>query len=123
MTDSSLPGIETLEERPSRATPDTSSAAVGVLCIAVLLWFGFQTSVLIRDRKNLTTAHTNQEQLLQQANRVRTQVEALARGTLQLAQQGNAGATLIVEQLARRGITISPGGTPPGGPPAAAPSK
>jgi hypothetical protein len=61
---------------------------------------------------------------------MRLQLDGIARRTYELAQQGNPGASAIVEQLARRGIRIQPGtppapGTPavPGAAPAPAPSK
>lgn len=93
---------------PARGSISGIERTVAVLTIGLALWFGFQTSALIRDRRNLATVRTNQEPLLQQAQRVRAQLDAIARGTLQLAQQGNTSAALIVDQLARRGITINP---------------
>ena len=97
-----------------------------LLATAMLVWLGFQTFQLARERSTLGTIKVNQETTIAQAQRVRGQLDSIARRTLELAQQGNAGAAAIVEQLARRGVAINPSApaTPspgPGSPPA--PSK
>ena len=100
--------------------------AVFLLATAMLVWLGFQTFQLARERSTLETIKVNQETTIAQAQRVRGQLDSIARRTLELAQQGNAGAAAIVEQLARRGVAINPSApaTPsPGQGPAPAPSK
>ena len=105
-----LPGSAIGDAAAAPASPSVSGIerTVAVLTIGLVLWFGFQTSALIRERRHIAAARANQEPLIQQAQRVRVQLDALARSTLQLAQQGNPSAALIVDQLARRGITINP---------------
>ena len=44
------------------------------------------------------------------------------RRTFELAQKGNPGASLILQELARRGVTINPAPSAPGAP-APAPTK
>lgn len=88
-----------------------------LLTLTVLLSLGFNTFSLIRERGNLMAIRQNQQATIQQAERVRAQLDSIARRTLELAQQGNSGAAIIVEQLARRGLTIKPGSAPPTSPP------
>jgi hypothetical protein len=104
--------------RPERPSP---WLAVTLLTIALVAWFGFQTYQLVRERAGLQAARASQEPTIEQAQKLRTQLDAISKKTLELAKQGNAGATLIVEELARRGVTINP--SSPAGPAPPAPSK
>lgn len=81
--------------------------AVVILALTMVGWFGLQTFQLVRERAHLRSLRENQESLLQQAQRVRGQLDSIARSTLELAHKGNQGAAVIVDQLARRGITIN----------------
>jgi hypothetical protein len=81
--------------------------AVAILALSLLGYFGYQTFNLARERQSLRAALASQEPALQRAQRVRTHVDAVARGIQDLARHGNANAASIVEQLARRGITIT----------------
>jgi hypothetical protein len=90
--------------------------AVFLLAGAMLAWLGFQTFQLARERSTLHTIRANQEATIVQAQRVRSQLDSIARRTLELAQQGNPGAAAIVDQLARRGITINPAAPAPAAP-------
>ncbi|MBI3827633.1 MAG: hypothetical protein HY294_16705 [Candidatus Rokubacteria bacterium] len=83
--------------------------AVAILSLSLLAWLGFQSVQLARERHNLRAALVSQEPTIQQAQRVRAQVDAVLKDLVGLAQRGNPGAASIVEQLARRGITITPG--------------
>ena len=94
------------------AGPPGPWIAVALLTAAFLVLTGYQTFQLVRERGNLRTVRANQETPLQQAQRVRAQLDSIARSTLELAKQGNSGAAVIVEQLARRGITINPNAPP-----------
>ena len=82
----------------------------------MLTSLGLQTFQLGRERSNLHRIREDQENTMQQAKRVRAQLDSIAQRTLELAQQGNQGAAAIVEQLARRGITINPGSAGAGSP-------
>jgi hypothetical protein len=95
---------------------ETPRLWVFLLTLAVLISVGFQTVQLVRDHGSLRALRASQEPTIQQARAVRAQLDSIARRTLELAQQGNSGAATIVEQLAKRGITISPGPTPAAAP-------
>lgn len=76
--------------------------------LAVFLWSGFQCYQLFGERQSLLTAHANQQRMLDESTKLRGSLDALARETAVLADQGNAGARLIVDELRKRGVTINP---------------
>ncbi|MBI2802259.1 MAG: hypothetical protein HYX63_18590 [Gammaproteobacteria bacterium] len=79
--------------------------ALGLL--AMVIWSGFQTSQLARERDNLKQTHLGQETPLQTAFKMRAQLDAIASGTAKLAAKGNSNANSIVQALAERGVTIN----------------
>jgi hypothetical protein len=81
---------------------------VALLTVSLLVWTGFQTFQLVRERGALQRLRAGQEAPMQQGAKVRAQLDSIAKRTLELAQQGNAGAATIVEELAKRGVTINP---------------
>ena len=92
---------------PEQARSDPWTA-VALLTIAVVAWLSFQTVQQIRERTTLQNVRTAQEAALERAQKIRAQFDTITKKTLELAQQGNAGAALIVDELARRGVTITP---------------
>lgn len=89
-----------------------------LLAIAVLAWSGFQTFQLFGERNNFTTAITGQDPQMEQSRKVRAALENIATRTARIARAGNANATVVVEELRKRGITINPDGTTPAEAPA-----
>ncbi|TCV90634.1 hypothetical protein [Sulfurirhabdus autotrophica] len=79
-----------------------------LLTIALIIWAVFQSVQLYKERQNLKLSFDNQEQLIVNGKKMRTQLDAIAAGTKRLADQGNANAQLIVQQLAKNGISINP---------------
>jgi hypothetical protein len=86
------------------------SAFVPVLLVgcAVLVWMGFQTAQLISERRQLDEAHNSQAQPLEQSQKLRASLDSIAAATQKLADSGDAGAKLLVDELNKRGITINP---------------
>jgi len=95
--------------------------AVFIVAATFLTWLGFQTFQLARERFALWALRGAQENLLQHGQLVRAQLDSIERHTLELAAQGNQGAAAIIQQLERRGITITPS-QPSSGSPASAPT-
>ena len=85
-----------------------------ILALSVTGWAAFQMTQLLRERDSLETAHSSQERPMENSKKLRDQLDGLARETQLLANKGNAGARLIVEELKKRGITINP--EPPAAP-------
>ena len=83
-----------------------------LILITLVLWFGFQTYQLVKERGNLKTLQANQEMMFNNAQKMRAQLDAIAAGTAHLAQQGTANAAQVVNALKAKGITINPNATP-----------
>ena len=84
-----------------------------ITLVALLLFFGFQTLSLITERSNLSTVKSNQDQALQEAQKVQNQFQLLVTKTSELADRGHAGAKLIMEGLQKQGIGIAQKSTMP----------
>jgi hypothetical protein len=94
---------------------------VALVVLASVVWAGFQTIQLVRERETLRTIRANQENPVQEATKLRTQLDSIARGTAELANQGNPNAKTIISELQKRGITVNLNNPPP--PAASQPSK
>jgi hypothetical protein len=88
--------------------------------LAVMGWLGFQAQQQLTEREALATAHASQQQTVDNAAKLRASLDALAADTQRMAQAGNPNARLLVEELARRGVTINPGAAQGTGPVAGA---
>jgi hypothetical protein len=104
--------------QPSREAP--SRLPLILITLTLVLALGYNSFYLLRERRNLRTIRENQQASLRQADRVRAQFESIVKRMIQLSQEGHPGAKAIVEQLARRGVTIRPDAPErqPGPPPA-----
>jgi hypothetical protein len=87
-----------------------SSPQTPVLLVVagLLIWTGFQTLQLVNERTATSKALENQAALMDNAKKMRSQLDAIAANTRRLADQGNSNARLIIEQLARNGVSINP---------------
>lgn len=83
-----------------------------LLMVGLLIWSGAQTYQLFSERSTLKTLLSNQAAPFAASQKMRVQLDAIASGTQQLAEQGNQNARLVVEELRKRGITINPSSTP-----------
>jgi hypothetical protein len=68
----------------------------------------FETVHAIYDRGALSDLRRSQEPTVQEAIKVRQQLETLAAKTAQLTADGDEGAKTIVDQMKRQGVTLSP---------------
>jgi hypothetical protein len=84
--------------------------------ICALAWPAFQCYQLINEKQALETVYGSQVRAFEDAGKLRGSLDVLARETALLAERGNAGAKLVVSELARRGITINTT-APPSSPP------
>ena len=76
-----------------------------VLSLFVLM--AFETGQTIHDRGALQELRRAQEPSVQQAVKLRQQLETLAGKTAGLAAAGDSGAQAVVEQMKRQGVTLS----------------
>ena len=91
-------------------TRATTSAFLPILILSLVLlaWFAFQAFQLRTERDAMQVAMAGQDREVIEAKKLRDSLDAIARGTAQLADGGNANARLIVDELKKRGVTISP---------------
>lgn len=102
---------ETVEE-PLPKRSDASSIALTVTIVCLILWFGFQTFQLLRDRGNLGFVKANQESAMQESEKVQVQFKTLLSKIAELANQGHAGAKMVIDELQKRGVGFAPKETP-----------
>lgn len=93
-------------ENPRNLRSYTAFVPLLLLCLALLFWSAAQTLQLVGERNLLQQTHANQQQVVENALKMRNQLNTLTTETQKLADQGNANAKLIVEELKKRGVTI-----------------
>lgn len=84
--------------------------------VALLGWMAFQTVMLMQDRGGLHRTLATQQAQVTQSTRLRAALSSLASDTQKLADTGDPGAQLIVNQLRQHGITIHPDAAAPAAP-------
>lgn len=89
---------------PSRNGGD--NLTLTLVLVAVLVSTSFHTWQLVEDGHQLTGAFAIQEKQMGEAKKMRDQMEVLAVRTLLLANQGDAPAQAIVDNLRKQGINI-----------------
>lgn len=96
------------EIQKTRSNGAVITIPLGLIMFGLVLWTSFQTYMLVIESKMLKTVHANQENTVQQAVKLRNQLDSIAANTQVLADKGNTGAKTIVEELKKRGVTINP---------------
>jgi len=87
---------------------DHTRLQLALLTLALFVMVVFQTVQLVRERSTLAEVWANQEPTIQEGVRLRRQLDALATETARLAADGDVGASAIIDDLRRQGITIKP---------------
>lgn len=100
-------GSEVEESAAATAHAPNGNLALTLVVFSWCAWMVFQTVQLVRERNHLTQLKINQETALQEATKVRAQIEAITADTAKLAASGNQGAQRIVAELRKRGFKIS----------------
>lgn len=86
------------------ATQRSGSNLPFILTLAALLiYFGFQTLQLLTERGNLGMVKSSQEAAIQEAQKLQAQFKAIVGKVGELADQGHAGAKMVMEELFSRG--------------------
>jgi len=76
-----------------------------LVVVALFVLMAFETGQAIHDRGALSDLRRSQEPTVQEAIKVRQQLDTLARKTAQLAADG---ARSIVDQMKRQGVSLNP---------------
>ena len=104
--------IDTVDGPPDAAKPPSIVPFVTTLA-ALLIFFGFQTLSLLNERSSLSQVKSNQEGALQESQKVQAQFKLLVTKVNGLAEQGHAGAKMIMEGLQRQGVGLAPESSTP----------
>jgi len=89
-------------------TAPVSNLPFIITLAALLVYFSFQSLSLLNERANLGAVKSNQDAALQEAQKVQAQFKTLVTKTGELADQGHAGAKMIMEGLQKQGIGFAP---------------
>jgi hypothetical protein len=81
---------------------------VVLVVVSLFVLMAFETGQAIHDRGALEDLRRSQEPTVQEAIRLRQQLELLAGKTAQLAAEGDEGAKTVVDQMRRQGVTLNP---------------
>ncbi len=87
-------------------TPSRLLMPVFLLSAAFAGFLLFQTTMLISDRAALQTAYTEQSKTLEQVEKVRSQLTALIKGVMALADKGDKNAKTIISDLKKAGVNF-----------------
>src|ERR1043166_10116588 len=79
-----------------------------ITMVSLCVWFGFQPFQLMRERNNLILVKANQDAAVQESQKVQTQFQSVIAKTSELANQGHAGARMVMEQLQKQGLGLAP---------------
>jgi hypothetical protein len=79
-----------------------------LVVVSLFVLMAFETGEAIHDRGALAELRRSQETTVQEAIKVRQQLELLAGKTAELAAQGDEGAKTVVDQMKRQGVSLSP---------------
>jgi hypothetical protein len=104
--------VEELEkaelESPAVAAQAYSSLPFILTLTALLLFFAFQTIQMLAERNNLAMVKSSQDAAIQEAQKVQAQFKNLVNKTKELADQGHAGAKMVMDELFQRGVESPP---------------
>jgi hypothetical protein len=94
--------------RAREAANNGLAVPVTLVVVALFVLMAFETGQAIHDRGALSDLRRSQEPTVQEASKVRQQLDTLARKTAQLAADGDEGARSVVDQMKRQGVSLNP---------------
>jgi hypothetical protein len=89
--------------RPANGLP----APLTLVVVSLFVLMAFETGQAIRDRGALTELLRAQQPNIEQAGKLREQLQTLAGKTAQFAAAGDTGAQAVVAQMKAQGVTLS----------------
>jgi len=94
---------------PAQRAPRQYGLFVPQLLMTLTLagWLGFQAFQQFGERQQLQALSASGAAQEQAAQKLRASLEAVATATAKLANDGNANAQAVVDQLRKRGVTIN----------------
>jgi hypothetical protein len=79
-----------------------------LVVVSLFVLMAFETGQAIHDRGALADLRRSQEPTVQEAVKLRQQLELLAGKTARLAAEGDEGAKAVVDQMKRQGVNLNP---------------
>jgi hypothetical protein len=94
---------------PTRGARDGEPLPLPLILIVVALFvfMAFETGQAIRDHGALAELMRAQQPTVDQAVKLRQQLQTLAGKTAEFAAAGDPGATAVVEQMKAQGVTLT----------------
>jgi|ERR1051325_5222199 hypothetical protein len=102
------PELDTEPELAPSAEPAPANWPLIITIVSLVVWFGFQSFQLMRERSNLIMLKSNQDPAMQESQKVQAQFQNVITKTSELANQGHAGAKMVMEQLQKQGLALAP---------------
>jgi len=78
-----------------------------LVVVALFVLMAFETGQAVHDRGTLSDLLRSQEPTVQEAIKLRQQLDSLAGKTAQLAADGDEGAKSVVDQMKREGVSLN----------------
>ena len=79
-----------------------------LVVVSLFALMAFETGETIHGRDALSDLRRSQEPTVQEAIKLRQQLETLAGKTAQLAAEGDEGAKTVVDQMKKQGVNLNP---------------
>jgi hypothetical protein len=89
-----------------RGSPPELSLPLVLVIFSLFVLIAFETGQAIHDRGTLTELMEAQQPSIEQAVKLRQQLQTLAGKTAELAAAGDAGAKQVVDQMKAQGVTL-----------------
>jgi|GEM_PF-1208022 hypothetical protein len=80
---------------------------VSLVAFVLFIMLAFQMTQIMRDREAMHQAKAQQDKPIEDAQKVQTQLSALALGTKKLADKGDKDAKGIIDRMSKLGITVN----------------
>ncbi len=97
-----------MSESANRGMRTSTFIPLLVIALTLLLQITYRNTQLQREGDILSNQRDQQTTPMEEADKLRNQLQAIAGATAVLADQGNENAILIRNQLRAQGITIQP---------------
>jgi hypothetical protein len=104
----STPPAAEPRSRPAERAQHSAFVPVVLCGVALLGFLASQVYWLTEERQVLRNGLASQQQTVDNAGKLRASLDGLAADTQRLADAGNASAALLVTELRKRGVTITP---------------
>ncbi len=95
------------ESKVKRIVGEHGFLPILLVVVSLLLMTGFESVSLMNTRRDLKSSYDRQTPVIEQSQRMRAQLDSIAKRTVQLAKGGNQSARSLVDQLKKAGVTIN----------------